>query len=65
MLIIGLNAKILHESFLRESNLDLNKTVEICRIAKFTRSEVHIILNISAINPDYNVDEICRPFPNN
>ena len=65
MLIIGLNAKILHESFLRESNLDVKKTVEICRIAKFTRSEVHIILNISAINPDYNVDEICRPFPNN
>ena len=43
------------------------KNITFSRFKFFTyRQEIgHIILNSSAINPDYNVDEICRPFPNN
>ena len=47
---------------LRESNLDSNKTVEICRIVELTRSQAHVIQNNSAVNPDYNVDEIVEKF---
>ena len=65
ILIIGLNDKKLQEHLLRESNLDLNKTVEICRIVEVTCSEVHVIQNNSAVNPDYNIDEICRQSSNN
>ena len=65
MLIIGLNNKKLQERLLRESNLDLNKTVEICRIVEVTHSQAHIMQNNSAIDPDYNVEEIRRQFSNN
>lgn len=65
MLIIGLNEKKLQECLLRESNLELNKTVEIWKIVEVTCSQVHGIHNNSAINPDYNVDNICRQFSNN
>ena len=65
MLIIGLNNKKLQERLLRESNLDLNKTVEICRIVKVTHSQARIMQNNSAIDPDYNVEEIRRQFSNN
>ena len=56
--------KKLQERLLRESNLDLNKTVEICRLLEVTRSKVHVIQNSSATDPDYNVDEILRYFSN-
>ena len=49
MLIIGLNDKKLQDYLLRESNLNLKKTVEICRIVEVTPSQA-----ITAINPDYN-----------
>ena len=65
MLIIGLNDKKLCKPLLREINLGLRKTVEICRIVELTRSEAHIIRNNGAVNPDYNFDEIRRPFSNN
>ena len=65
MLIIGLNNKKLQERLLRESNLDLNKTVEICRIVEVTHSQAHIMQNNSAIDPVYNVEEIRRQFSNN
>ena len=64
MLIIGLNDKKLQERLLRGSNLDLNKTVEICRIVGVTRSQRHVSQNNSGFNPDYNVDEIRRQFSN-
>ena len=60
MLILGLNDKKLQDYLLRESNLNLKKTVEICRIVEVTRSQA-----ITAINPDYNIDKICRQFSNN
>ena len=43
----------MQKRFLRESNLDLNKTIEI-----------HVIQDDSAVNPDCNVDEIRRQFSN-
>ena len=49
MLIFGLNDKKLQECLLRESNLDLNKTVEICRIVEVTRSLAHVIQSNSAV----------------
>ena len=63
-LIIGLNEKKLQKRLLRESNLDLNKTVWICRIVEVTRSQVHEIQNNRAENQDYNVDKIRRQFSN-
>ena len=65
MLIIGFNDKKLQERLLRESNLDLNKTVEICRILEVTRSQAYVMQNNSAINPGYYVDRIRRQFSNN
>ena len=65
MLIIGLNGKKLQECLLRESNHDLKKTTEICRIVEVTHSQVHVIQNKSAVNPDYNIDKIYRQFSNN
>ena len=65
VLIIGLNAKKVQERLLRESNLDLNKTVEICRTVEVPRSEAHGTQNNSAVNPYYNVDEIRRQSSNN
>ena len=54
----------MQEHLFRESNLDLNKTVEICRIVEVTRSQAHVIQNNSPVNPDYNVDEILTQFSN-
>ena len=65
MLIIGLNDKKLQERLLRESNLDLDKTVEICRIVEVTRSQAHVMQNNRAVNQDYYVDRIGRQFSNN
>ena len=65
ILIIGLNDKKLQERLLRESNLELNKTVEICRIVEVTRSQAHVIQNNSAVNPDYKVGESRRQSSNN
>ena len=65
MLIIGLNDKKLQERLLREYNLDLNKTAEICRIVEVTRSQAHAIQKTSAINTDYDVGEIRRQFLSN
>ena len=65
MLIIGLNDKKLQERLLRESNLDFNKTIEICRIAEVTNSQAHVIQNNSAVNPDYNINKIRRQSSNN
>ena len=65
MLIIGLNDKKLQEHLLRESNLDINKTVEICRIVEVTRSQAHVMQNNRAVNQDYYVDRIRRQFSNN
>ena len=50
---------------MRESNLELNKLVEICRIVEVTHSQAHVILNNSSVNPDYNIDEIRRQSSNN
>ena len=61
----GLNDKKLQESLLTASNLDSNKTVEICRVLEVTRSQAHVIQHNSAVNPDYNVDEIRKQFSNN
>ena len=60
MLILGLNDKKLQDYLLRESNLNLKKTVEICRIVEVTPSQA-----VTAINPDYNIDKIHRQFSNN
>ena len=43
MLIIGLNDKKLQERLLRESNLDLNKRIEICRNVEVTSSQTHVM----------------------
>ena len=60
-----MNDKKLQESLLTASNLDSNKTVEICRVLEVTRSQAHVIQHNSAVNPDYNVDEIRKQFSNN
>ena len=52
MLIIGLNDKKLQECLLTESNIDLNKMVEICTTVEVTRSQAHVMQNNSTINPD-------------
>ena len=65
MFLIGLNDKTFQEYLLRESNLHLNKTIEICRIVEVTRSQAHLMQNNTTINPDYNVDKIRRQFSNN
>ena len=62
--ITGLNDKKLQECLLRESNLDLNKTVEICRIVDVTLFQAQVIQNNSTVNPDYNIDKICKQFSN-
>ena len=46
MLIIGLNDNKLQEC-LTESNIDLNKMVEICTTVEVTRSQVHVMQNNS------------------
>ena len=43
MLIIGLNDKKLQERLLRESNLDLNKRIEIFRNVEVTSSQTHVM----------------------
>ena len=60
-----MNGKKLQERLLIESNLELNKAVEICRIVEVTPSQVHVMQNNSTIIPDYNVDKIRRQFSNN
>ena len=62
---IGLYDKKLQEHLLRESSLDLNKMVEVCRIVEVTCSQAHVIQHSTAVNPDYNVNKIHRQFSNN
>ena len=62
---IGLYDKKLQEHLLRESNLDLNKMVEVCKIVEVTCSQAHVIQHSTAVNPDYNVNKIHRQFSNN
>ena len=66
MLIIGLSDKNLQERLLRENNVSLDRTVEICRTVEITRSQANIIQN--GVSSDLNVDEIRknrRPVNNN
>ena len=70
MLIIGLSDKKLQERLLRESSLDSNKTVEICRIVEVTCSQAHVIQNNNEILEnevlfiDYVSNEDFTPFDN-
>ena len=57
MLIIGLIDKSLHERLIRESNLDLAKTIDTCRTVELTRSHAHAIQNGDPL-VEFNVDEI-------
>ena len=54
----------MQERLLRESDLDLNKTTEICRIVEITRLQTHVIYKNSAVHPGYKVGEIRRLFSN-
>ena len=65
MLLIGLNNKKLQEHLLRESNLDLNKTVRSCRVVEVICLQAHVIQHNSTVNPDYKVDKVHRQFSNN
>ena len=60
-----MNDKKLQERLLRASNLDSNKTVEICRVLEVTRSQAHVIQHNSTVNLDYNVGEIRKQFSDN
>lgn len=55
----------MQERLLRESDLHLNKTIEICRIVEITRLQTHVIFKNSAVNSGYKVVEIRRLFSNN
>ena len=65
MPLIGLNNKKLQECLLGESNLDLNKTVESCRVVEVICLQAHVIQHNSTVNPDYKVDKVHRQFSNN
>ena len=54
----------MQERLLRESDLDLSKTTEICRIVEITRLQTHVIYKNSAVHPGYKVGEIRRLFSN-
>ena len=62
MLIIGLNDKSLQECLLRESNLDLTKTIDTCRTVEVIRSHAHAIQNGNPL-AEFDVNEIRRRFP--
>lgn len=55
----------MEERLLRESDLHLNKTIEICGIVEITRLQTHVIFKNSAVNSGYKVVEIRRLFSNN
>ena len=57
MLIIGLIDKSLHERLLRESNLDLTKTIDTSRTVELTCSHAHAIQNANPL-AELDVNEI-------
>ena len=66
MIIIGLSDKNQKERLLRENNVSLVRTVEICRTVEITCSQANIIQN--GTPSELNVDEIRKnhhPLNNN
>ena len=59
-MIIGLHGKKIQEHLLREINLTLDRTVEICQITELTRSHAKAIQQGTSYSNDYNVDAIRR-----
>ena len=55
-MIIGLHGKKIKEHLLREINLTLDRTVEICQITELTRSHAKAIQQGTSYSNDYNVD---------
>ena len=60
MIIIGLHDKKLQERLLREINLTLDRTVDICQTIELTRSHAKAIQQGTSHSNDYNVDAIRR-----
>ena len=60
MIIIGLHDKKLEKHLLREVNLTLDKTVEICQTIELTRSHSKAIQQGNSYSNDYSVDAIRR-----
>ena len=63
MLIIGLHDKNLKERLLRESNLDLEKTIQICQSVEISRAHLKSIHdeNSTIFKDNYNnVDYLCK-----
>ena len=60
MIIIGLHNKKLQERLLREINLTLDRTVEICQTLELTRSYAKAIQQGTSYSNDYNVNVIRR-----
>ena len=57
MLIIGLNDQSLEERLMRESNLDLTKTIDTCRTIEVISSYAHAIQNGNPL-AEFDVNEI-------
>ena len=62
MSIIGLNDKSLQERLLRESNLDITKTIDTCRTVEVTRSHARAIQNGNPL-AEFDVDPIRKHSP--
>ena len=62
MIIIGLHDKKLQERLLREINLTLDRTVDICQTIELTKSHAKAIQQGTSHSNDYNVDAIRKDF---
>ena len=60
VIIIGLHNKKLQERLLREINLTLERTVEICQKIELTRSHAKAIQQATSYSNDYHVHAIRR-----
>ena len=60
MIILALHDKKLQERLLREINLTLDRTVELCQTIELTRSHAKTIQQGTSHSNDYNVEAIRR-----